>query len=221
MQNYPESRKRLKIIHLIFKYLWLSIKFSFTHTIAMLWGGIEVIWFLIKQKLFRNHKLPNYDIVEQEALHRGGQPDAEGLNILIRRGIRTVINLRKERQKSSGHIRKVNIPFNPYRPRDKVVIDFLKVIYNKEHHPVFVHCFHGADRTGTLCAIYRIVVQGWDKEKAIAEMKKYGFHWWHSNLIDYIRNLDIERIKKEAGIVEEPLLQEELSLRAPISKESQ
>ncbi|MCF7851695.1 MAG: tyrosine-protein phosphatase [Simkaniaceae bacterium] len=161
---------------------------------------MEVLWFVVKQKFFKNY-LPNYDIVDGERLHRGGQPHEEGLNALAERGIKTIINLRKDGgARRWGRLMKVNIPFNPFKPRDKVVIDFLRVICNKEHHPVFIHCFHGADRTGTLCAIYRIVVQKWDKEKAIAEMKKYGFHWWHNNLIDYIRNLDIEKITKEAGI---------------------
>lgn len=194
------TKRQLRIFRLISKYLWLSLKFSFQHTVAMLWGGCEVLWFLVKQKFFKNY-LPNYDVVDTEALHRGGQPHENGLHELADRGIKTVINLRKEGEVHRwGKLTKVNIPFNPFKPRDKVVIDFLKVICNKAHHPVFVHCFHGADRTGTLCAIYRIVVQKWDKEKAIAEMKKYGFHWWHNNLIDYIRNLDIDRIKKEAGI---------------------
>ncbi|MDN3504877.1 MAG: dual specificity protein phosphatase family protein [Rhabdochlamydiaceae bacterium] len=169
-----------------------------------------MLWFLIKQKIFSN-QLPNYDIVEDDTLHRGGQPNRHGLNELANRGIRTVINLRKDQPNEiNGKLNKFNIPFNPFKPRDKVVIDFLKVIYNKKHHPVFIHCFHGADRTGTLCAIYRIAVQKWDKEKAIAEMKKYGFHWWHSNLIDYIRELDIDKIKLDAGIVEMESLSEEL-----------
>ena len=41
-----------------------------------------------------------------------------------------------------------------------------------------MHCQQGADRTGTMMAFYRIAVQGWPKDDAIAEMKNggYGFH---------------------------------------------
>lgn len=198
-KNEEANKGGLKFIRLVFKYLWIGIKFSVVHSIGMIWGGIEVLVFVIRQKFFKNF-LPNYDVVDSKALHRGGQPHDNGIDQLKKRGIKTIICLRIDRKKKFGVL---NIPFNPYRPSDKIVVEFLKVVYNKEYHPVFIHCFHGADRTGTLCAIYRIVVQKWDKEKAISEMKKYGFHWWHKNLIDYIRNLDIEEIKAKAGITED------------------
>ena len=48
---------------------------------------------------------------------------------------------------------------------------------------VLVHCQHGADRTGTMCALYRILRQDWKVEDAITEMKDggYGYHsiWFH------------------------------------------
>jgi hypothetical protein len=55
-----------------------------------------------------------------------------------------------------------------------------------------------------MCAIYRIVVEGWNKSEAIAEMTKGGFEF-HSiwmNLVDYIQNLDIDEIKNAAGLSE-------------------
>ena len=173
------------------------------HSIGVLIGGFEILLIMLKQRFF-GQKLPNYGVVEQDKLHRGGQPDEYGLEELESKGIKTVIHLRSKRLKRyKGKLKRFFIPFNPYYPKDKVVIDFLKVIHNQKHHPVFVHCFHGADRTGMLCAIYRIVIQKWDREKAIKEMKKYGFHFWHNSLIDYIRSMDIESIKLQAGIIED------------------
>jgi len=60
----------------------------------------------------------------------------------------------------------------------------------------------GPIRTGTMCALYRIAVQGWTKKKAIQEMTDggYGFHEIYANLPEWIRRLDIESIKKDAGI---------------------
>ena len=51
-------------------------------------------------------------------------------------------------------------------------------------------------------AIYRIAVQGWAREEAIREMVEggYGFHPLWENLKTYIRRLDIEAIRREAGI---------------------
>lgn len=44
--------------------------------------------------------------------------------------------------------------------------------------PIIFHCHHGSDRTGAVCALYRIVFQNVSKEDAIREMieGEYGFH---------------------------------------------
>ena len=165
------------------------------------WGGIEVIWFYVRQNVFGN-RLPNYSVVDETALHRGGQPSTTGVHELAQQGIKTIINLRlgnfskKVIEEYSQHrLRIVHLPFSPHEPQDQIMIDFLNVLLNPTCRPAFVHCFHGADRTGVVCAIYRIVVQGWDKERAIAEMKTRGLHWWHTNMIDYINNLDVNAIQ--------------------------
>jgi protein tyrosine/serine phosphatase len=90
----------------------------------------------------------------------------------------------------------------PWRPENKDVVRFLKIATDPNKTPVFVHCQHGADRTGTMCAIYRIAVQEWTKDEAIEEMTKgdFGFHGIFENLVTYIRELDIDKIKQEAGI---------------------
>ncbi len=68
-----------------------------------------------------------------------------------------------------------------------------------------MHCLHGADRTGPMCAIYRMAVEGWSKEEAIKEMKEgnFGYHSVWKNLISYLRELDLKKIKNEAGIMSE------------------
>ena len=68
---------------------------------------------------------------------------------------------------------------------------------------MFVHCQHGADRTGTATAVYRIVVEGWTKDEAIREMTQggYGFHPLWANLIRYVRELDVDRLRREAGLI--------------------
>lgn len=44
--------------------------------------------------------------------------------------------------------------------------------------PIYVHCKHGVDRTGFICAAYRVLVEGWDVEDALQEMREMGFHSW-------------------------------------------
>ena len=65
--------------------------------------------------------------------------------------------------------------------------------------PVLVHCQHGADRTGTMCAVYRIAVDGWTKKEAIREMRDGGFNFhevWQ-NLPRWIEDLDVESIRRD------------------------
>ncbi len=68
--------------------------------------------------------------------------------------------------------------------------------------PILVHCQHGADRTGVMSVIYRVAVQGWSKEEAIREMVKGGinYHEIWINIPPWIRKLDIEKIREEAGL---------------------
>jgi hypothetical protein len=55
-----------------------------------------------------------------------------------------------------------------------------------------------------MCAIYRIAVEGWNKNEAIDEMTEggFGFHSIFNNLVDYIHALDIDKIKNAAGLNE-------------------
>ena len=144
-------------------------------------------------------------------LYRGAQPAEEGMQELKKLGVKTVINLRSDQSdaemlKNSGITYKA-IPMEASDPKTSEVIAFLNIIADSNNAPVFVHCRYGADRTGTMCAIYRIFIQNWSKEAAIQEMTKggYGFHTIWLNLADFIRKLDIEEIKQKAGLTENPI----------------
>jgi protein tyrosine/serine phosphatase len=137
-----------------------------------------------------------------DALYRGAQPTAEGIQQLKKMGIKTIVNLRaghsdKDLLSNTG-LAYEEIPFRAWHAKDKDVVKFIMIITDKSRQPVFVHCEHGADRTGTMCAVYRVVVEGWTKEDAIKEMTDggYGFHSIWTNLVDYVRELDVNVIKK-------------------------
>lgn len=138
-----------------------------------------------------------------ECLYRGAQPTDQGLAELRKLGVKTVINLREEDIDAGlaggADFKRVHIPlFALVNPTDKEVRQFLQTVCDPANQPAFVHCRAGADRTGTLCAVYRIVVQGWDKKAALDEMTRGGFnfHSTFQNLVRYIQTTDFERFKQ-------------------------
>ncbi len=143
-----------------------------------------------------------------DILYRGDQPSREGFQHLKNMGIKTVVTLRAMhsqayKMKGTG-LRYVWISYKVWHSEDEDVVAFLKVVQNPENQPVFVHCTLGADRTGLMVAMYRILEEGWTKEQAIAEMKEYGFAPFLGNMMSYIRKVDVEKIRQKLATAPEP-----------------
>jgi protein tyrosine/serine phosphatase len=141
-----------------------------------------------------------------EELYRGAQPTKEGMLQLKELGIKTIVNLRSFHS-DRGEIGDTGLSYEhiymkTWHAEDEEVVRFLKIVTDGDRTPAFVHCQRGADRTGTMCAIYRVAVQGWSKDEAIEEMTKggFGFYSGWKNLINHIRELDIEKVKSKAGL---------------------
>jgi len=148
---------------------------------------------------------PNLHQVSPD-LYRSAQPAAEGMQNLKQKGIKTIVNLRSFNS-DRDEIRGTGLAYEhlfmkAWHPERKEVVEFLKIVTDPKRKPVLVHCQHGADRTGTMCAVYRVAVQGWTKQQAINEMVDggYGFHAVWQNLPEWIDKLDIEAIREEVGI---------------------
>lgn len=153
-----------------------------------------------------NHPdLPNLHQVGP-TIWRGAQPDADGMAALEKLGVRTVISLRAFHGDShlleDTGLAYERISFKTWHPEDEDVIRFLAIVTDPERHPVFIHCLHGSDRTGTMCAIYRMVIQDWPREEAIREMIDggFGYHRLWVNLPLYLRQVDIDRIRDQVGL---------------------
>ncbi len=132
------------------------------------------------------HDLPNFHAVTPVLL-RGAAPTPQGLETLQKMGVKTVIDLRiapktvaKERaQLGRMGVHFINLPMSGEPPTEAQIQTFLQTIADPAQQPVFVHCQHGADRTGTMIGIYREHVVGWPYDRTYKEMRKYGFdpHW--------------------------------------------
>jgi len=144
--------------------------------------------------------LPNFHRVD-ENLYRGAQPTAEGMRQLHAMGIRTVVNLRKLHSDTDElgqtPLACERIKVRTLKPNEGQVERFLRIVTDPTRTPVFVHCRHGADRTGAMCAAYRIVVQGWSRAAAVEEMRHggFGFHEKFANLVHFVESLDVEGLR--------------------------
>ena len=141
-----------------------------------------------------------------DALYRGDQPSHLGMENLKKLGLKTILNLRsfhsdRDEIGETG-LAYEHIYMKPWHPEEDDAVRFLKIVTAPKRAPVLVHCQCGADRAGTMIAVYRIAVQGWSQAEAIREMTEggFGFHQTWSNLPKWIQELNIDRLRRQAGI---------------------
>jgi len=142
-----------------------------------------------------------------DTIYRGAQPDEAAIASLQRLGVKTIVNLRmpddvwkgEETEARAHGILYTNLPLRgDGRPTDEQVHTVLKVIETLPG-PVFIHCRHGCDRTGTIVACYRIKHDQWNGEKALTEAVHYGMSWLERGMKKYVADFaraSTELVKK-------------------------
>jgi tyrosine-protein phosphatase SIW14 len=112
------------------------------------------------------------------SIFRSAQPDTYGWQVLKALGITRVLNLRTEHPDPADVLgqlgmEEVAYPMNVLDPPPiaslKTIVDLLAVPGPVWH----IHCAQGQDRTGLVCAAYRILKQGWSHDEAEEEMQVY------------------------------------------------
>lgn len=142
--------------------------------------------------------IPGFQVVSDMVL-RGGQPDKEGLELLQKAGVRTIVNLRHS-AKSSGTtgtffrrrgdddeieeereiaerlgMNFVNISLDGVSTPAKADLQkFVSLFEDKSKLPLFVHCLYGKERTSLMVGCYRVRIEGWTADKAYKEMLQTG-----------------------------------------------
>ena|SRR3954452_14271551 len=140
--------------------------------------------------------LPNFHQVNQ-TLFRSAQPKQAAFGVLARLGVKSIVNLRDD-DAAADHeaslagaagLKYFNVPIGRTgRPHDEQIEKVLSLINDPANQPVLVHCRLGADRTGTVIALYRITHDGWTSEHATDEAEDLGMHFWESGMKNYIRD---------------------------------
>jgi protein tyrosine phosphatase (PTP) superfamily phosphohydrolase (DUF442 family) len=129
-------------------------------------------------------------------LYRSEQPTALGMRNLEKLGIRTVINLRAfnddEEEVRGTSLRTERLKILTWRVGDDHVVEVMRLLRATENGPFLIHCQHGADRTGLMSAMYRILEQDWTADEALKELTEggYGHHSMWRNIRRYVRRAD-------------------------------
>ena len=150
--------------------------------------------------------IPRFHQVD-DRLYRGSQPDAEGFRHLRDLGIKTIINLREEKDAvrtgeekivESLGMNYVHLPVKDgnfftwfRRIPDDTVKQFLALVETGQG-PFYVHCRRGTDRTGAMVAFYRMTRSGWDAKRATDEANNVGMRFWYRGLRRQIKEFTAE-----------------------------
>jgi len=134
-------------------------------------------------------------------LYRSEQPTALGMRNLEKLGIRTVINLRAfnddlDELRGTG-LRAVHVPVHTWHLETEDIVAVMRELRRTEDGPFLIHCQHGADRTGLMSAMYRMLEQNWSAEDALNELVDggYGYHSLWRNIKRYVRSVDVGALR--------------------------
>lgn len=147
-----------------------------------------------------------------DRIYRSAQPTATGFRNLAKLGVKTVISLRRTIDDSplaaGTGLDLIHIKITTRHVADdnsaKIVQALRSLRDSQAQGPVLLHCTHGADRTGLICALWRILYQGWSRDEALDELINggFGFHAVWINIPHYLRNVDLVDLKSriDAGV---------------------
>ena len=142
------------------------------------------------------YDVPNLSVVDGNGqpttIYRGGQPTADGWEVIRKLGVTTVIKLDypDEVDPPLSHDSTSGLTILDHRMQPKEIRQSLekpdlaaitqaaKALADlaDQKTPVYVHCLHGQDRTGIVIAEYRVLHDHWTPAKACHEMLTHGFH---------------------------------------------
>ena len=117
---------------------------------------------------------------------RSAQPAPRDIRRLAKRGIRTIINLRGERDCGSYRlqqaacnrygIRLINFSVKSRQAPTARIIHAAKELFDSIEYPMLMHCKSGADRAGLMSTLYMILKQGVPVQEAMRQLSLFYGH---------------------------------------------
>lgn len=118
-------------------------------------------------------------------------------------GIDTVINLRHESNTNYLAEQNLHLIKQPLKTWAITPEQLAQILFRINHEQklgkkVLIHCYHGADRTGIVIAMYRIIQQNWTIEQAKQEMLQggYGYHLIWKNLENLLTDKKVAQTRQ-------------------------
>jgi len=154
-------------------------------------GLLLVVVLVVAGGLVVRHRLgPKHLLtVTPGVLYRSGQLTPGQLeDVVDRYGIRTVVNLRSENERSRGDwyegeverleslgVRHMDLPMNAgFPPRDDQLARWRALLEDGEAHPVLVHYEYGVIRTGIMVGVYEVEQLGLSAAGALSRFVLFG-----------------------------------------------
>jgi len=115
-------------------------------------------------------------------IYLAGQPSPEDLQLAKEKGIKTIVNLRTDREidwDEPAQTKKAGLEYCPLTVdgaegfTDEVFDEARKLFQDASKHPILVHC-GTANRVGTLWLAHRVLDDGLSYDAALAEAKTVG-----------------------------------------------
>ena len=143
-----------------------------------------------------------------ELLFRSAQLDGSDAAKLHELGIKSIVNLRHfsrggDKRAFGNQFWLTNKPLQSWEIKPAQIADVLRTIRERQKEgAVLVHCYHGADRTGLVVAMYRVIYQGWSLDAARSEMidDGYGFHSMWQDIAGFLTPQNEALVRAELGI---------------------
>ena len=127
------------------------------------------------------YPVSKYELKVSDTLTRGSRiEDAAGYASLKKQGFKSIVDLTLEGTNDSRFAQKAGLNtlnvkiLDNSAPTTAQMKQFLDFATKPANQPCYVHCEAGKGRTGVATACYRMAVEGWTADQALAEGRKLG-----------------------------------------------